>query len=127
MLSAAQGAAAQEKAFSLELNTARDVNNGCRLVYVAHNGTGIALDSTSYEVAVFDSDGGFSQLLILEFGKLPVGKTKVVQFDLPNQPCGKISRLLVNDVADCKSGGQPVDVCMGALKTSTRTKVGFDL
>lgn len=126
---AVQGVSAQEqdKSFSLELNNARDANGGCRLVYIARNGTGVALDKTSYEVVVFDADQKVFQFLILEFGQLPVGKTKVVQFDLPNQPCSQISRLLINDVAECTSGGKAVTVCMDALKTNTRTEVGFGL
>ena len=124
---ASGAASAQEGVFSLELNNARDVNNGCRLVYIAQNGTGVPLDNTSYEVVVFDAEGVVSQFLILEFGDLPIGKTKVVQFDLPEQPCGEISRLLINDVAECTSNGQAVDVCMEGLRTNTRADVGFGL
>ncbi len=111
--------------FSLELNNSRDVNGGCRLVYIARNGTDVPLDKTSYEVVVFDADKKVSQFLILEFGKLPVGKTKVVQFDLAGQPCAQISRLLINDVSECTSGGKEVGVCMDALKTDTRTDIDF--
>lgn len=117
----------EQRSFSLELNNARDVSGGCRLVYIALNGTEVALDKTSYEVVVFDGDGRVSQFLILEFGQLPVGKTKVVQFDLAEQPCGTISRLLINDVAECTSDGQPVTICMDALETRTRTEIGFGL
>ena len=120
-------ATAQETAFSLELNNARDVNNGCRLVYIAKNDTGMPLDDTSYEVVVFDAEEVVSQFLILEFGALPIGKTKVVQFDLPEQPCARISRLLINDVAECTSNGEAVDVCMSALNTNTRADIGFGL
>ena len=124
---AAVPASAQEGKFSLELNNARDINGGCRLVYIAINGTGIVLEKTSYEVVVFDTDERVTQFLILEFGRLAVGKTKVMQFDLPEQPCAQISRLLINDVAECTSNGQPVTVCMDALETRTRTSVGFGL
>lgn len=127
LMLAATAVAAQESNFSLELNNSRDVNGGCRLVYIAVNGTGVALDKTSYEVVVFDNDERVTQFLILEFGQLPAGKTKVMQFDLPEQPCAQISRLLINDVAECTSGGQPVTVCMDALETRTRTSVGFGL
>jgi hypothetical protein len=117
----------QQRKFSLELNNARDVGNGCRLVYIALNGTEVALDKTAYEVVVFDAEQRVSQFLILEFGQLPVGKTKVVQFDLAEQPCGQISRLLINDVAECTSNGETVTICMDALETLSRTSVGFGL
>lgn len=116
---------AQEKSFSLELNSAKDNENGCRLTYVAKNKTDINLEKTSYEVVVFDKDGGVSQFLILEFGKLPVNKTKVVQFELNGQKCADISRLLINDVSDCEAGGKTVPVCLDALTTKSRTNIDF--
>lgn len=118
---------AQEKNFSLELNNANDVNGGCRLTYIAVNKTGTPLERTSYEVVVFDGDQKVSRFLVLEFGKLPVGKTKVVQFDLADQPCAGISRLLINDVAECTGSGGDSAVCMDNLATNTRTEIGFGL
>jgi hypothetical protein len=116
---------AQENNFSLELNSAKDNENGCRLTYVAKNKTGVVLEKTSYEVVVFDKDGGVAQFLILEFGKLPVNKTKVVQFELNGQKCADISRLLINDVSDCEADGQTVPICLDALTTSSRTSINF--
>ncbi len=118
---------AQEKSFTLELNSAKDNENGCRLTYVAINKTGLVLDKTAYEVVVFDKDGGVSQFLILEFGKLLIGKTKVVQFDLKENKCTDISRLLINEVSECEADGKPVPDCMDALMPKSRTDIGFGL
>lgn len=112
----------QGGSFELELNGAADVGNGCRLTYVATNNTGIALDKTSYEVVIFDGQGAVSRILVLEFGKLPMSKTKVVQFDLADQPCAKISRILVNGQVDCASGKGAQDVCMSELIASSRSQ-----
>jgi hypothetical protein len=117
----------QEKAVSLELNNARDVDGGCRLTYIAVNGTGTALDKASYEIVVFDADSRVAQFLILEFGKLPSGKTKVVEFDFPSRNCTAITRILINDVSECVAGGAPSTLCMDGLKPSTRTPIGFGL
>lgn len=111
--------------FSLELNGAKDTETGCRLTYVAYNGTGAQLDKTAYEVVVFDKEGGVSQFLILEFGKLPLRKTKVVQFELKGTKCDNISRLLINDISECEVAGKAVSTCFDALKTKSRTNIGF--
>jgi len=124
-LLAQQPAAAQEQQFTLELNSARDSGGGCRVSFIAFNGTGVVLDKTSYEMVVFDSEGLVSQFLILEFGRLPVNKTKVVQFDLADLPCGSISRLLINDVAECTSNEAPSNLCLDSLQTKARTEIGF--
>ena len=126
-LASATGVAAQEKSFAIELNDAVDVGGGCRLIYVAQNGTGSVLQKASYDVFTFKSDGKVGQSLVFQFGTFPAGKTKVVQFDLAGQPCSGISRLLINDVTECQVDGADSTVCLDALKTTTRTAIGFGL
>lgn len=116
---------AQSGNFALELNNASDVDGSCRLTYVATNSTGVGLAKTSYEVAIFDADGRVSNLLVLEFGQLPIAKTKVVQFDLKDNACGNISRIVVNNLAECESAEGSHDFCMSALITSSRTEIQF--
>lgn len=123
----APGAFAQDGTFGLELNNARDVESSCRLTYVATNNTGSELEETSYEVAVFDAQGGVSRLLILEFGRLQKGKTKVVQFDLSGESCANISRLLVNNVDKCVTSDGTQPDCMGGLVTSSRSDIDFGI
>jgi len=111
---------AQTGNFELELNTAADVAEGCRLTFVATNSTGIALTETSYEVAAFNADQVVSAILVLEFGELPLNKTRVVQFDLPQTQCSSLSRILVNGQDVCKSAEGDHDVCLKALSASSR-------
>ncbi len=124
-------AAAQDAAeFSLELNNAAETTaGGCRLTYVATNKTGQELAQTAYEVAVFNSDGVVSRILVLEFGALTIGKTKVVQFDLSDQPCTGLSRIVVNDVAACTlaDGSGEGDFCLSGLVTASRSTIQFGI
>lgn len=111
---------AQTGNFELELNTASDVPDACRLTFVATNGTGVALTETAFEVAAFDSAGVVSAILVLEFGELPMNKTRVVQFDLPRVTCSELSRILVNGQDQCTSAAGDQDVCMKSLSASSR-------
>ncbi len=115
-----QPALAQTGNVELELNTAQDQAAGCRLTYVATNATGVSLEKVSYEVAVFDNEGLVKRLLVLEFGWLPSGKTRVVQFDLPEQGCGDISRISVNGAVECASSAGEQTVCRDNSLLSTR-------
>lgn len=124
---AAFPAAAQDAGFGLELNNAHPVETGCRLTYVAQNSTGIDLAETSIEVAVFDKSGAVDQMLILDFGGLQDGKTKVVQFDLAGQSCEEISRLLVNGVAECAARDGDAPDCLDLLAPSSRIGIGFGI
>jgi hypothetical protein len=117
---AAHPAFAQSGNFELELNSSADVPQGCRLTFVATNNTGIALTKTGYEVAAFDASGVVASLLVLEFGELPLNKTRVVQFDLPDFKCADLSRLLVNGQDSCDSADGTHDVCIKQLSASSR-------
>jgi hypothetical protein len=116
-------------ALSLELNSVGDTaDGGCRLTYVANNGMASALEKTSFQMAVFDGTGSVTRLIVLDFGALTVGKTKVVQFDIPGQTCAQISRIVVNDVAQCTAaGGAAVPDCLSTLATASRTSIQFGL
>ncbi|MCV0395833.1 MAG: hypothetical protein K5872_06200 [Rhizobiaceae bacterium] len=113
------------KSLSLELNNARDANGGCRITYIAKNDGDQQYDTVSYQIVVFDNEDKVAQFLILEFGRLAAGKTKVVEFDFANRECGGISRILVNDVSECTVNGSEASDCLDRLATSSRTGIEF--
>ena len=121
-LCAGQTLWAQSGNIEMELNTAADVDGGCRLTYVATNSSPISLEKLSYEVAVYDTDGFVRPLLVLEFGWLPSGKTRVVQFDLPEMACGSISRILVNGPVECTAKEGEQTICRDNQILSSRVK-----
>ena len=128
LMPASPGVIAQEaKPLSIELNDAADVKEGCRLSYVALNGTGILLEKASFEVYTFDAEGRVAQSLVFEFGRLPAGKTKVVQFDMAGQKCAAMSRILINDIAECSADGKKSTLCIDALQTKSRAAIAFGL
>ncbi|ARE41201.1 hypothetical protein RGUI_3060 [Rhodovulum sp. P5] len=115
---------------SLELNAAAETAQGnCRLTYVAKNGTPVSLSQTEYEVAIFDADGTVSRLLVLKFGSLVPGKTRILQFELPGTSCANISRIVINDSAACVDADTAgdIDVCMTGLSASSRTAIQFGI
>jgi hypothetical protein len=104
----------------IELNTAADVDGGCRLTYVIYNSSATGLEKVSYEVAVYDTEGLVKKLLVLEFGFLPAGKTRVVQFDLPEQQCAGVSRILVNGPVECAAADGEKTICRDNQILSSR-------
>lgn len=116
--------------FEIELNGAAETEDGsCRLTYVAANRSDIALESTAFQVGIFDADGAVTRLLVLEFGALVGGKTKILQFDLTGQPCSSISRIVVNDTAACtlSDGSGESALCSTGLVTRSRTAIQFGI
>ncbi|MCQ0969166.1 hypothetical protein MLD63_01785 (plasmid) [Paracoccus sp. TK19116] len=116
----------------LELNGATDTDAGaCRMTFVATNDSGEAFERTAWQVGVFDGEGIVRSILVLEFGALSDGKTKIVLFDLPGSGCADISRVVVNDVAQCQPEGaaetELADTCLDALSTRSRTELDFGI
>jgi hypothetical protein len=123
---AAGAAAADDKAIAIELNKATSTDAGCRLTFVVKNDTQSLLEKTSYEIAAFDTSKTVMKLLVFEFGRLPVGKTKVVEFALSGVPCDSISRILVNNSPECVADGAASTICLDALRTTSLAKIVFD-
>lgn len=112
---------------SVELNKVADANGACRTTFVAQNGAGQDLDKLSLDVVVFDSKGEVNQRLLLDLGRMPKDKTKVVEFDLPSTNCSKISRVLLNQVQDCTPhGGGATGFCDHVTTSSRVPKLPFD-
>ncbi len=111
LLPLTHAARAQSGGIELELNTAADLEGSCRLTYVVTNASSAELEQTSYEMAIMAADGAVSRLLVLGFGAMPSGKTRVVQFDVPETACSGISRIIANGAVECQAGGQAQTVC----------------
>lgn len=128
-LAAAPVMAQDSARFSLELNNAAQTDaGGCRLTYVATNQSEQDLAQTAYQVGVFDAGGVVRRILVLEFGALSAGKTRIVLFDLADQPCTDISRIIVNTVAECTlADGAASDFCLTGLSTASRTDIQFGI
>lgn len=122
-------AAAQDAQLSLELNNAAATEGGgCRLTYVATNQSDVSLSDTAYRVGVFDAGGVVRAILVLGFGALPSGKTRLVLFDLAGQACTDISRIVVDSSDACVlEDGNSSDFCMTGLATASRTDIQFGL
>jgi len=125
----AQDTSGDTAEFHLDLNSVTETGEGnCRLTYVAANQSATALDRASYQIALFDGQGVVTRLLVLEFGALSEGKTKVLQFDLAETGCGSISRIVVNDSPACvASDGSATELCMSGLVASSRTPIQFGI
>jgi hypothetical protein len=106
----------------LELNTVADVEGGgCRTTFVAFNGLTTPVEASVLEMVIFDTSGTVRPPIVLDFGAMASGKTKVVQFDIPGEACAAISRILVNSVSQCTApGGAPAAGCAETLAVSSR-------
>jgi len=107
-------------ALALELNALTPSETGCRVTFLATNRLGTELTRSAFEIALFGAGGGIERLVSLDFKAMPEGKTRVLQFDIGELGCDKVSRVLINDVVACEGTGLDPKVCLGGLSTVSR-------
>ena len=125
---AATAVHAQEQAqpsLSIDLNATQQLEQACRLVFVATNKIGTSIEEMSFETVLFDTAGTVDRFALFDFKDLPVGKTRVRQFDLPETRCSDIGRILINGSASCKGQSFKGTECMDHLdlKSSSKTEI----
>lgn len=111
----------------LELNALQQSDAGCRITFLAENRLGTEVTRSSFELALFGAEGGIDRLVALDFGALPDGKSRVVQFELKQLACEGVGRVLVNDITACEGGELTPAACLAALVPTTRTGAAFGI
>lgn len=112
---------------TIELNDLQQADTGCRAVFVMNNGLDKALDQIVVRVVSFDDNQHATRFLSLELGKLPVGKTRVLRFELGEKStCAEVSRMVLDDVTACAGGEMGPSDCLTALSLSSRAGVPLD-
>lgn len=105
---------------ALELNALTASETGCRVTFLATNRLGTELIRSAFEIALFGDGGGIERLVSLDFKAMPEGKTRVLQFDIADVGCDKVSRVLINDIVACDGAGLDPKVCFERLTTLSR-------
>jgi hypothetical protein len=108
------------RSLALELNALTASETGCRVTFLATNRLGTELSRSAFEIALFGAGGGIERLVSLDFKAMPEGKTRVLQFDIGELGCDKVSRVLINDVVACEGTGLDPKVCLAGLSTASR-------
>lgn len=113
-------------AIALELNDASANAKACRLSFVIANEQAAAIDDMALELVLFDKAGRVERFVVVRSGKVPAGKDRVRQFDIPETACGDIGRVLLNDVKECAGNGLTPPLCSDRIKAVSRTAIGFE-
>lgn len=114
-----------QASLSLDLNAVEQIEQACRLVFVATNATGKSIGEMTLETVLFDASGKVTRFALFDFMALPDGKTRVRQFDLPDTQCSAVGRILINGAAACDGEGLTGAECIDLLevRSSTNTEI----
>lgn len=110
----------------VELNKLEQTGTACRSYMVLANRTGTVLEQLSLDLVVFDTDGVIDRRLAVELGPVKSGRTQVKVFDMADLDCGRVARVLMNDVLVCVPDRlDEATTCDEALRVTGRGTVAF--
>lgn len=115
---------AQDTGVTVELNKLEVSETGtCRAFFLFRNATETTFEAFELSVAVLDTDGVIDRLLSIDAAPLPVQRTTLKLFEIPEIQCDRLSELIVHDIPACKpENADPVD-CYGLINWVSRTDI----
>jgi hypothetical protein len=124
---AGTAAIAEAGKIAVEFNDLQQSEAGCRAVFVLNNGLDKPLDKVTLRVVAFDAESHAKLFLSLDVGALPIGKTRVLRFDLgADLACKDVSRIVLDDVTSCEGAEMAPPECLAAISLSSRAGAPFD-
>jgi hypothetical protein len=117
-------ALAQEAGVTVELNKLEPSEDGtCRAFFLFRNQMAQSFEGFELSIAVLDTNGVIDRLLSVDAAPLPVARTTLKLFEIPEIACDDISEMIVHDMPVCKlENAEPAD-CFAFVEWVSRTSV----
>ena len=121
-LSLASPARAQDGGLTVELNKFEEIaGGGCRAFFLFRNGTKTTFDGFEMSLAILDGNGVIDRLLSIDAAPLPVARTTLKLFEIPEIACSNISEILLHELTSCKPQNADEMDCFPILTLNSKT------
>lgn len=101
---------------TVELNKFEEIENGgCRAFFLFRNKTGKSFDGFEMSLAVLDGQGVIDRLLAIDAAPLPVARTTLKLFEIPEIGCSNISEILLHELTSCQPQNEDEMDCFPML------------
>ena len=118
---AAVPAAAQGGRLTVELNKFEQAEGGsCRAFFLFRNETGQSFEGFEMSLAILDQAGVIDRLLSVDAAPLPVARTTLKLFEIPETACAAVSEVLLHDVPVCKPENADQADCFALIDLVSR-------
>ena len=116
--------AQESKQLTVEINKFEAADEGtCRAFFLFRNDTGQTFEEFELSIAVLDTSGVIDRLLSVDAAPLPVARTTLKLFEIPEIGCDAISELIVHDIPACKPENAESMDCYAIVDWVSRTRV----
>lgn len=111
---------------TVELNKFEEIDTesstgGCRAFFLFRNATGKSFDGFEMSLAILDGDGVIDRLLAIDAAPLPVARTTLKLFEIPEISCADISEVLFHELTSCQPQNEPEMDCFPLLELDSKT------
>ncbi len=105
----------------VELNKTEEIDGGgCRAFFLFRNGSGKSFEAFEMSLAILDQQGVIDRLLSINAAPLPVQRTTLKLFEIPEIACAEISEMLLHDIPACTPQNEDPMDCFSILSLSSR-------
>lgn len=106
----------------VELNKFEEIETGgCRAFFLFRNQTDMSFAGFEMSLAILDSDGVIDRLLAIDAAPLPVARTTLKLFEIPDTACSRISEILLHELTSCQPQNAEEMDCFAILDLNSRT------
>jgi len=111
---------------TVELNKFEEIDGGgCRSFFLFRNQTGLSFEGFEMSLAILDSNGVIDRLLSIDAAPLPVARTTLKLFEIPEISCSNISEILLHDITSCRpQNGEETD-CFAFVDLNSKTSAAL--
>jgi len=120
------GSFAAERKLTIELNKFEEADGGsCRAFFLFRNQTGKSFEGFEMSLAILNSSGVIDRLLTIDAAPLPVARTTLKLFEIPQTSCGAISEILLHAIDSCRPQNEEQMDCYPIIDLVSRTSAAL--
>ena len=113
---------AQDSKLTVELNKFEDTDAGnCSAFFLFRNNTGNSFAEFEMSLAILDKSGVIDRLLTVDASPLPVARTTLKLFEIPDTKCAGISEILLHAIDACRPQNEEQMDCFAIINLVSRT------
>ena len=126
LVASAQMTVAQSAGLTVELNKFEEIETGgCRAFFLFRNQTENSFDGFAMSLAILDTQGVIDRLLSIDAAPLPVARTTLKLFEIPEIQCAAISEILLHDLTSCQPQNAEEIDCFPLLTLNSKTSAAL--
>lgn len=111
---------------TVELNKVEEIDGGgCRAFFLFRNQTESSFDGFEMSLAIIDGAGVIDRLLSIDAAPLPVARTTLKLFEIPDTTCANISEILLHEMTSCKQQNEDEMDCFPILELNSKTNAAL--